>query len=371
MTTKTRNRLKTIGLWTLRVLAAVLITGVLLSITESNQWWIRAWDFPRAQLLVVMFALSVALWVYDRRNAGPWLPLALVMLCLWQAWRIYPYSALAPVDVAMADAETAQGGACFSVLSLNVLQTNREYGRTTEMLERIDPDILLLMETDQAWIDAMTPVTGQYAHVTAKPLDNKYGLLFASRLPVRDARIRDLAQKDTPSIMATMTVADQDFHMIGLHPRPPRPGQDTEERDAELIVAAKEARAIGLPAIAIGDFNDVAWSDTTRLFMQMGQFIDPRIGRGTYATFPADMTYLGWPLDHVFVTEQFLMKDMRVLDPVGSDHRPILAEFCLNPSAGRAQNAEAEDATAENMREAETVMDEFDEDTAEDKSAGE
>ena len=52
---------------------------------------------------------------------------------------------------------------------------------------------------------------------------------------------------------------------------------------------------------------------------------------------------------------------MEVLDKVGSDHRPIVAELCLNPELARASNAEAEDATAEDMDDAAQTLDEFEE----------
>ncbi len=364
---------RSIVIWLMRILAIVLIVGIGLSATDSNQWWIRAWDFPRAQLLFAMLGLAAALWMMDRnaeRKARPWLPIVLLGLSAWQFYRIFPYTPAAPLDVEKIATNT-NDASCFSVLSLNVLQDNRQYDRTLAMLEEVDPDIVLLMETDAGWAEAVRPFIDRYPHVLSRPLDNTYGLIFATRLPMRDGTIRDLAQKDTPSVLATLVADGRNFSLVGLHPRPPVPGQDTEERDAELIVAAKILRKRTMPAIAIGDFNDVAWSDTTRLFRQTGQLIDPRVGRGTYATFPADMTWLGWPLDHVFVTDHFLFSRMEVLDKVGSDHRPVLAELCLNPDLARPLNAEAEDATAEDRRDADKVVEEFEEDRARDLVNGE
>lgn len=356
--------------WVLRVVALFLVAGTLLSTTDLNQWWIRIWDFPRLQLLIVMVALAIALLLTDRKTR-PWLPLALAFLSAWQVTRVYPYTPFAPDEVELVAGSGADRGDCFSVFSLNVLQTNRDYDKTAKLIGELDPDIVLLMETDTAWVEAMRPALAGYPDQLSRPLANKYGLHFATRLPMSDARIRDLAQRDTPSVFATLSAGSQQFRLMGLHPRPPQPGQDTEERDAEIVMAAKESQEAGLPVLTLGDFNDVAWSDTTRLFKRLGGFLDPRVGRGTYSTFPADMVWLGWPLDYLFVTEEFLMAEMRVEEPVGSDHLPVYAEMCLAPAKGELLNDEPDTATRDDREEADEVMEEFEEDTEKDRIEGE
>ena len=126
-----------------------------------------------------------------------------------------------------------------------------------------------------------------------------------------------------------------------------------------------------MPVLTLGDFNDVAWSDTTGLFKGIGRFLDPRVGRGTYATFPAGMVWLGWPLDHLFATEEFLLDTMEVGASVGSDHRPVKARMCLAPELARERNARPDDMDADDAEEAGEVMQEFEEDTATDAVEGE
>lgn len=361
---------KLAGLWLLRLIAMLLVAGTLLSTTDLNQWWIRIWDFPRLQILMAMVLAGTALWFFDR-GWRPWFPFILAGLSIWQLYRIYPYTSIAATEVALAQTDEVDEASCFTVLTLNVLQTNREYQRTSDLIRRIDPDILLLMETDQAWADAMASIMETYSGQIHRPIDNTYGIMFATRLAMSDETIQDVAQKDTPSVFANLMAGNQKFRMIGLHPRPPTVSQDTEERDAEIIVAAKQARDLNMPVLAIGDFNDVAWSDTTRLFKSIGSFLDPRIGRGTYATFPADKTWLGWPLDHLFVTKEFLLRDMSVGEPVGSDHRPVFAELCLDPTLARQRNDDVEGPSAEDDEEAAEVLNEFKADTAKDRVEGE
>ena len=358
------------AIWALYVLAFVLVAGSLASTTDFNQWWIRIWDFPRVQILIAMLLSALGIYLLGGRIAK-WMVLMLALASAWQIWRITPYTVLGDTEVyEVADGQAREAG-CFTVLTLNVLQDNRDYARTIDLIERTNADLLLLTETDRAWVDALEGALASYDHRIDRPLDNTYGILFASKLPMSNASIQDLAQADTPSVFATLQAGENSFRMIGLHPRPPKPKQDTEERDAEIIVAAKKAQDMAMPVLALGDFNDVAWSDTTRLFMDIGGFLDPRRGRGTYATFPADYVWLGWPLDHLFVTEEFLLAEKRVGENVGSDHRPVHARLCLDPEAARARNDRADAPDAEDEEEAGEVMQEFEADEAKDAVEGE
>jgi endonuclease/exonuclease/phosphatase (EEP) superfamily protein YafD len=356
-----------IGTVAVLALTALLLLVTLLSAVPSNQWWLRIWDFPRSQILGLMVLALVLVWLVPPRR---WriLALPLVLAIGWQAYRIHPFTPLVRPEIAFADAQSAPDASCFTVLSLNVLQDNRDFARTAALLRRTDPDMLLLLETDAAWERAMAPVLARYPQRLSRPIDNTYGLIFATRLPVEDARIENIAEEDTPSVTAIVTAGDERFRMLGLHPRPPHPGQDTEERDAEIAIAARLAAETKLPVLAFGDFNDVAWSHTSRLFKRIGGYLDPRVGRGTYATFPAGWPMLGWPLDHLFVTPEFLVRDLAVLEDVGSDHLPIHAEVCLVPASGKARNAAPDAATAADREAAGEIMQEYREDKAEERA---
>jgi endonuclease/exonuclease/phosphatase (EEP) superfamily protein YafD len=348
---------KKIGLWSLRLIGIVLITVSVLSAVESNQWWVRIWDFPRLQILVAIVITALLILLVDTS----WRIILFTVLLLaggWQLYRIFPYTKLAAPEVAFSEANDIAKSRCFSVLSLNVYQENRDYQRVLALVRQTDPDILLLLETDKAWQQAMEPVLSKYSSRLERPLGNTYGLIFATRLPMSDARIENIAEADTPSVTATLIAGNQ-FKLIGLHPRPPHPGQDTEERDAEIAIAATRARKTSLPVLAIGDFNDVAWSDTSQHFKRIGGYLDPRVGRGTFATFPADYPLLAWPLDHVFITPEFVVRSMHVLDNVGSDHLPVFTELCLAPKKARSINSRPDKIRPDDREEIVDTMDEY------------
>ncbi len=114
--------------------------------------------------------------------------------------------------------------------------------------------------------------------------------------------------------------------------------------------------------VAIGDFNDVVWSDTSQRFKRIGGYLDPRIGRGTFVTFPAKFPWLAWPLNHLFLTPDFTLKEVRGFEEVGSDRLPIYSEICLISGQGSVRNEPAEDALPEDKSDATEVMQDYRED---------
>jgi hypothetical protein len=71
--------------------------------------------------------------------------------------------------------------------------------------------------------------------------------------------------------------------------------------------------------------------------MKVSGLLDPRRGRGMYNTFHASYPFLRWPLDHVFHSKEFTLIDLQRLEPMGSDHFPIMVELALTPSQGHDQ----------------------------------
>ena len=342
--------LRRLAQWSLAALTGLACAATLLSTVDSDQWWVRVLDFPRILILLAVTSIAVLCMLFARRWRWPLLA-ALVVAAMLQAWRIYPYTSLAPIEVVTGSADASRSASCFTALGFNVLQHNRNYAATLAMITQHQPDLLLLMETDEKWAGALSSVLAHYPNIVRRPLDNTYGMIFASKLKVISARFENITDRDTPTVYARLETRDgRPFDYIGLHPRPPIPGQDTGLRDRKIAHAALAIDGRKIPAIAMGDFNDVAWSRTTQLFKQVGGFLDPRIGRGAYASFPTKYASLGWPLDQIFVSPEFVVRSLHILSNVGSDHRPLVVDLCLAPKNAESENAAPERVPASALR---------------------
>ena len=328
-----RSRSRTIGARLLIGLLALLAIAALISLLDTNRGSVRMLDMLREPSVYLAAALAVVGLILSRRRAVV-LGLAAITIGI-NMWRLWPYTFLATAQVPLPD--EVDGMSCARLLSFNVLQDNDRYDDTAKLIERVDPDILLLMETHQPWLDALEPQLARYGYRLDRALDNKYGMAFATRLTVDRAEMVANTSSNTPTLYATLRMDDgARFELIGLHPRPPLPGQSTRSRDANIAQAGARTPDGLSNVLAIGDFNDVPWSKTTTRFAREGGYRDPRAGRGSFATFPADYAWVGWPLDQIFVKDGVKVEELMIGDDVGSDHLPLIARVCVDPMSADA-----------------------------------
>ncbi|MES2643034.1 MAG: endonuclease/exonuclease/phosphatase family protein [Myxococcota bacterium] len=336
-----------------RILAPLAVLATVLPVVRATAWWVRMFDYPRLQ--VTALAL-VALGAGVIAAPSGWIDRALLLATAaaigGQLFRVVPYTPLWPCQ--MVRARRPPEGATVRLLVANVLDTNRDYASFLALVARENPDLVLAVETNRAWMAALAPLADAFPHHVLEPRENGYGMGFWSRLPLEDAHVEHLIDPTVPSVHATILLpSGQRVAFHGLHPRPPVPAEstDTARRDAELVVVGRAARLECFPTIVAGDLNDVAWSHTTRLFLRLSGLLDPRRGRGFFHTFDARRPLVRFPLDHVFASARFTLVTLTRLPAGGSDHFPVLVELALEPDApGRQERpapAHGDEAEAE------------------------
>lgn len=309
--------------WLFWGIAVSAVITTLLPLTNSVTWWVRMWDFPRLHIAGVAFLTLIACLPFAI-SMKPVVAAILATVVVYQGLQILPYTQLArpEIDIARAPSSEAE----MTLLSVNVLMENTRHSDLIEILEREDPDVLLLMETDEAWNSALSEVLGRYPTIKSHIADDHYGLIFATRLPTSRVELLWPVAGDTPAVRAVLrSPSGAEFNFIGLHPRPPVPGNTTAVRDKQIKDAALMTQSSERPTIVMGDFNDVAWSWTTKRFKQYGELLEPRVGRGMISSFHADYPFMRLPIDQLFMTENVGLVSFHRLENFGSDHFPIAA----------------------------------------------
>ena len=331
------------------------IGATIVPLSKHEAWWVRACDFPRTQIVVVVLVVAILLVTVGdlSRRVNQLFLFALIAAGAYQMIMILPYTRLWPVELRPTSSPPSERS--LRLLVVNVLMTNRRTDPLFAFIEEHEPDVVLAVETDAWWCTCFEQVARAYPQRLVHPLENTYGMLLYSKLELVEPEVRFLLKADIPSIRTGVRLrSGQTVRLYGLHPEPPSPTEADSSlpRDAELVLVGREVASTPAPTIVAGDLNDVAWSHTSRLFRRISRLLDPRIGRGMFNTFHAGLWPVRWPLDHVFVSEEFALHTIRRLPAFGSDHFPILiaiehrpdvADLHEPPEADAADHDEADD----------------------------
>lgn len=344
------------------LLALWLISGTLLNLSKHPHWYIRGWDFPRAFTAALSAAVVVPLAIWFHHHWWNWaLIVGLILVIGRQLWLIWPYTPMAKERVKHADRPAGDDSFCL-VIS-NVLMENDQHERWLRTIRSANPDVIVALEIDDRWNRILEgDLLPDFPHRRCQPQQNYYGMCVYSKLPFDgEPELRFVVQDDIPSLHLTLVLKDgQKVRLHALHPRPPEPlrDQDSAPRDAELVIVGKEIGALEahVPTVVCGDLNDVAWSYTTQLFLRLSKMLDPRMGRGQYASYNANSRIFRFPLDHVFHSNEFHLLSLKRLPHVGSDHFPMCITLACRPEQARAEQPQPQADAGDHEDAAEIVQ---------------
>lgn len=326
-------------------LFCIIATG--LPLIRSSHWWIRIFDYPRAQIAFMCFAALLLYYFYVGFKKKGYVVIFSLLLgaLVYQLSLISKYTPLYPVQAKATSRERKDQS--FTIMQANIKMDNKQVEAFKKLVYAHQPDILLINEPNDWWAEQLTELDTLYNYSLKKPLENTYGMILYSKLTLKEEEINFLVEDDIPSMYARVVLpsgGEIDLHC--LHPQPPKPGSPTYERDTEILLVGKRVKQANRPAIVVGDLNDVAWSYTSDLFGRYSGLLDPREGRGLYNTYNVFVPLFRYPLDHFFYSEHFGLVKLNRLGSFGSDHFPMFIELSYQPEedhAKRMPQADKED----------------------------
>ncbi len=341
---KTYSKLRWGAFYTAIVLSVlIIISSVLSLIYDIPRWYLKVLDFPR----VIQLVLSILIFIFFviiklRWDRGAILLIAgLVSAVLIQLSVIAPYL-LWPKEVPSVEAASVDEKNTVSILLGNVLIDNKNSAKFLEVIEKSDPDMILAMEVDDWWVGELEGLKEEYPHTMIEPYDNAYGMALYSKFPLTESESKHLNLSKVPSFHTLVTLpSGKIFKFYGMHPVAPVPsnkyptnvgkitGTD-QKQEKGLLKVADFVDKDEYPSLVGGDFNDVAWGKTERLFGEENTKLkDVRIGRGLVNTFNSKSYFFRWPLDHFYVTEEISVVKFERLEHFDSDHFPLYGKFLI------------------------------------------
>ncbi|MBQ0769748.1 MAG: endonuclease/exonuclease/phosphatase family protein [Bizionia sp.] len=330
------EKIKKILVIILYVFAFILAVSSILSFFRNAEIrYLKMLDFPRIQFFALSFIVILCL--IPTFKKWQWhsylLFIGLLIGLIINSSFLINYTSLVSVDVPTAkDLTTANTQ--FSLLLSNVKMTNRKSQPLLELINLKKPDLVLAMEVDKWWDKELKVIENEYPYSQHTINEVTYGMVLYSKFPLEKVEVAYLTNKKVPSFESTITLADGNkISFYSMHPVPPTHFKDLPDNAGQqenaLKKLGKKIKGRKLPTIVAGDFNDVVWSYVDDLTGTKNILYDVRVGRGFYNSFNAENFFMRWPLDHVFVTKEFHLKNLERLPKIGSDHFPMYAEFVL------------------------------------------
>lgn len=287
----------------------------------SRHWFFRAFEFVRPQLLFIqLMVLGLFIALQTSTSALHLIILSLLIVsCLFQLIIISPYLPRPKLRKAPSIA------APIKVMVSNVLMHNELHHLLCDIVKDKKPDLLLTLESNAEWERSLDQLEG-FAFSVKAPKENTYGMHLYSKFPIIQSKLHYLLNEDVPTLEAKVRVGeDRAITVFGFHPKPPSPteAETSVSRDLSFRKLAELVGETKGPIVVMGDFNSVAWSKSTRLFIRRTRLTDPRVGSGFHATFHADYGFFRFPIDHLLHSHDLTTLSLKVLPHVGSDHFPL------------------------------------------------
>lgn len=304
------------GRWPDALAAAVLAGSVaglgggwhwLLDLTTHFRWY---W------MLASLAGLAASL-----RWRRPAAAACLAAAGLANAVDLAPYWLPRPAAVASAEGRLA-------VVAMNVRASNDDTSAAVAYLRRRRPDLVAVLEVDDAWAAALDALADVFPHRVIRPRSDNFGIAVLSRLPLADVEETAFCATGYPSILATARRPGGDVRFIATHPFPPFDARCSGLLVEHLDGVAAAAASSPLPCVVAGDLNATPWSRPFRRLMATG-LVDSAVTHGVQPTWHAGLPAPRIPIDHILVPADALVLRRDVGPDIGSDHLPVEAEIVV------------------------------------------
>ena len=223
----------------------------------------------------------------------------------------------------------ATSGTQVRLLLANVLSSNDDHQALLRLIEAEQPDVLVLVEVSRPWAKSLERLDTDYPEQVVEVRDGSFGIGLFSRLPLLSAAAIDSAPLGFPTILATLHIGDESLQLIATHPMIPLSETNYDARNRQLDDIATLLQPLSGPKILVGDLNTSMWDTNYRSLENKTWLRNVRRGFGVLPTWPTFMPFAMIPIDHVLVSPEIGVQDVRIGARIGSDHLPLIVTITL------------------------------------------
>lgn len=236
-------------------------------------------------------------------------------------------------------------GATFSVMTYNVCVDRPDMDTVEHIIRESKADIVFLQEVTTDWAPTLSSLRGQYPHQRFTGDVQQVNNALLSRFPLANTSRMSTRCGWHAAWFAVAKTPIGDVQLLGVHLAPPL------TRDRRLTVSSLLQNGpiheqeitqycididFNSPLIVLGDFNEndggaaASWLRKRGLQSALGNhdILSP-----TWVW--PQMPLLTGRLDHIFYSSHLHAWDARVAWGGSSDHRPVIAAFCVGDDLDR------------------------------------
>ncbi|MGI0116118.1 endonuclease/exonuclease/phosphatase family protein [Zooshikella sp. RANM57] len=314
-----------------KLITLLLIGGTFCSVLAywgNSHWWLELLTHFRA---FYFFSGIVAfLWLLATRRFLFTVFASVILVLNWQVPMLYLPPSVVSFNSTEALAEHVdKKRKPIVIYHANVLSSNTQYQQLVQQLSDYQPDIVILQEITEAWLQGIKEGLADYPYQLTKPEAGNFGIALFSRFPLTNRQTIQLSNTGLPSIFASAQTPQGELAVFTTHPLPPVSVSYSLLRDFQLEATAKFLQSVAAPYVLVGDLNTTPWSPAFTRLMKRANLKNARQGLGILPTWPAPLPLLQIPIDHVLHSEKIQVISMEVADKIGSDHLPIVTKIYL------------------------------------------
>ena len=307
--------------------------------------WELAWHrlvlaFCLAPIVLTLVGFFGALsWFFDLfanfrlQYAGSLIVGAVVLVVLRQlrwaslvlAFAVLNLGAMTPQLVKWRTAE-AGGGTKLRFVLANVNVKNQYHQALVSFLHQADPDVIVLAEINQEWVDGIRSLREEYPYSVVVPLEGYFGIGVWSRLPIVSGETVYFTEEKIPSIVATLDAPGGELLLVGAHAMPPINALSAGVRARMLGALSERTRTASSNVVVLADLNTTPRGYAFRSLLRSSGLKDASRGQGVRWTWPARIWPLAIPIDHALVSEQVYVLGLETGPNIGSDHYPLVLD---------------------------------------------
>ncbi|MBN1257611.1 MAG: endonuclease/exonuclease/phosphatase family protein [Planctomycetes bacterium] len=272
----------------------------------------------RVQYAAVSFLCFFVLVMIRRRRWA----LAALVCCLVNASLVLPW-------YFNAEQVTNPSGNPLRIYYANVYTDNQQHHRLLAAVKASNPDLVALLEVNDAWTESLKPLQHVYPYQVALPQDDNFGMALFSRIPLNFKQIEYIGNTVIPTLQVELQGNEKPVSLLLTHPLPPVTETGFNMRNQQLAAVSKHLASLKDPKILIGDLNLTMWSSFYADFIRESGMQNARQGFGVIPTWPSWNPILRIPLDHCLVSPDIDVIQCKSDPDIGSDHLPLLVKLIL------------------------------------------